>query len=151
LLRCLAAEARGDPIAQFREQSGIDLLTDLDRIAMTENGMVVSGHFQNARWDRSLDGMQSTAYGNQSTLYGTVPYPLRDGGQAAPALGMWNNQLFIMGESADDVRGALDRVEGRSPVGTPAIPEQSSYGEIYGVISADQVARLFLAQDPAMA
>lgn len=151
LVQCFADRGRGDPMAQFQEQSGIDLLKDLDRIAITEKGMIVSGNFQNARWDQSFGQVHSSSYGDQAAIYSPAPHALPDGGQAEPTLGIWNGQMIIIGESGDDVRGAVDRVEGRAPVGSPAIPEESSYGEIYGVISAEQLAPLISHQDPALA
>jgi len=142
MVQCLGAKGQGDPFEQFRERTGIDLLKDLDRIAVTENGLTISGNFQNARWDEGLGVGRSTPYGDQGALYTSVPQSQPDGEQVGPSFGAWNGQMFIIGQSADEIRSALDRLEGRAPVGAPAILDESSYGEIYGVISAEQLARL---------
>jgi len=151
LVQCFAARGRGDPVAQFQEQTGIDLLKDLDRIAITEKGMIVSGSFQNARWDKTFGEARASSYGEQGAIYSPAPHSLPDGGPAEPMMGIWNGQLIIIGENGDDVRSAVDRVEGRAPVRAPALPEESSYGEIYGVISAEQLAPLISGNDLALA
>src|SRR5215471_1388076 len=51
LIQCMA-RGGDDAFDRFRDEAGIDLLTDLDRVAISEEGMIFSGNFKNARWGR---------------------------------------------------------------------------------------------------
>lgn len=151
LVQCFSSGGRSDPIAELREHTGIDVLTDVDRIAMTDRETIVSGHFQNARWDQSWDNVSSTAYGDKARLYTFGSRSLPDGPSAEPTVGIWNGQMVIFGDSPDRIREAVDRLEGRASLGAPAIPEELSYGEIYGVISADQLMPLIRSENAELA
>ena len=158
LLDCLRAEAREDPFEKMKKESGVDLLQDLDRVALTEDGMIVSGHFGNARWgDLFGEHATSTRYGDGATLYHPVPreVALPDGGrtvrQAEEALATWSDQVLLLGESDEAVRGMIDRIEGRQAVEQPPLDESQTYGEIYGVLTAQDLARMFPGEQSDLA
>lgn len=150
MLDCLLAESRENPIEQLKRESGVDVLQDLDRMALTDEGAIVSGHFGNARWDNLFkERATSEKYGDNATLYHPIPreVALADGGRAtrqpSQSLAVWGDQMVLVGDSDDALRAMIDRVEGRSPVGTPPLNEFQTYGEIYGVISGDDLAKMF--------
>jgi hypothetical protein len=157
LLQCLMDEAREDPIERMRQETGVDLLQDLDRVAMTEDNVILSGHFANARWMDLFEGRATqSAYGDSAMLF--RPTPREGGADGGPrrgrgpgVLAAWNDQMLIVGEEESTVREAIDRIEGRAPVGEPIIGESQTYGEIYGVLSAEDVARLFPPENEALA
>jgi hypothetical protein len=60
-----------------------------------------------------------------------------------PQVGLWNNQMLVFGRSADGVKEVIDRVEGRGPDEPSVISESSTYGEMYGVLSSEQLKKLF--------
>ena len=62
--------------------------------------------------------------------------------QGRNAVGVWNNQLVMLGRTPDEVKEAIDRVEGRGPDEPSVIPEGSTYGEMYGVMSVEHLTRL---------
>src|SRR6185295_9075425 len=150
LLECILDEARENPIDKLKQESGVDILQDLDRVALTEEGVIVSGHFGHARWD-DLFKQRATSgkYGDSATLYRPVArdVTLPDGGhvtrQPSESLATWSDQLLLVGDNDDALRAMIDRVEGRSAVGPPVLNETQTYGEIYGIVSADDLAKMF--------
>ncbi len=51
--------------------------------------------------------------------------------------------MIVMGKSPSEVKDVIDRLEGRtSSTEQPLISETQTYGEIYGVVSAEDLARM---------
>ncbi len=118
-----------DPFAAIQEKTGFDVLEDLDRVAVTDDALLVSGHFGEARWAELFAGEEPEAYGDAGTL-------------ACPGfdcVGTWNDELIIVGRDRDTIAGAIDRIEGRAEA-RPPIEEHETYGEIYGTIDPEQLA-----------
>ncbi|HEY3356102.1 MAG TPA: hypothetical protein VGQ83_22810 [Polyangia bacterium] len=134
LLNCLGAGGGGDPFAEVQAKTGIDLRRDVDRVAVFDDGFVVSGDFKQARFGEALAGAAPTKYGDRATLYDTGA-----GGQSAFAL--WGGTMVVAGTPAA-VRGAVDRLEGRAPAATPAIPAERAFGDVYGVVGGQLLGRL---------
>jgi hypothetical protein len=63
---------------------------------------------------------------------------------------VWRGQAMLAG-STDDVKLAVDRLEGRGSEGAPVLPESSAFGEVYGLLKPDAVAKLFDGVDPKIA
>lgn len=149
LLECMLARNRKNPIEELRNRAGIDPLQDLDRVAMTEHGVVFSGNFQNARVQQLFgDQAQSSSYGDQATFYQRPP---RANGGANPGVFVsWGGQMLMFAEDEAQARAAVDRLEGRAE-STPILTEEQSYGEIYGVFSADDLARILPPEQAELA
>jgi len=96
--------------------------------------LVVTGNFGAVRWDQ-LHGPSPTPYGQQGRLYG------EEGVNGAPGqvVGAWGSGMML-GGTADQVKTALDRVEGRGDVETPPIDPGEAYGEVYGNLGAADLA-----------
>ncbi|WP_426731484.1 hypothetical protein [Myxococcus faecalis] len=156
LLDCMMRDG-GKQLEQFRQKSGVDPLQDLDRLVITDEGMMLSGNFSNARYQELLGDRVSADYGQGARVYepGESTDTLKDGTtvtrRGGPSIGTWNNQLLVMGRSPDEVKAAIDRVEGRGPDEPPAISENSTYGEMYGVLSVEHIARLLPKEQAALA
>lgn len=158
LLDCLAARSRGrgrpNPVEEIKQKVGVDVLQDLDRVAMSEGGMFVSGHFDNARWGEAFkDNATSSSYGEGATFWRMNPRTLRDGGtsQSNEVVATWQNQLLFVADSPEEAQAIVDRLEGRAPVSEPLITEQQTYGEIYGVLSAQDLAKVLPPEQAALA
>ncbi|QSQ25638.1 hypothetical protein JY651_12200 [Pyxidicoccus parkwayensis] len=147
LLDCLMRDG-GKELNEFRQKSGVDPLQDLDRLVITDEGMMLSGNFGNAKLQELMGDAVSMDYGEGARVYepGERTVTLADGGTEVrrrnAAVGMWNNQLLMFGKTPDDIKAAVDRVEGRGPDEPSVIPENSTYGEMYGVMAVDQLARM---------
>ena len=117
-------------------------------MVITDEGLMLSGDFSNAKFKELLGDSVSMDYGQGARVYepGDMTVTRADGGTVTrrrdSALGVWNNQLFMVGKTPDDIKAAIDRVEGRGPDEPSVIPEGSTYGEMYGVLSVDHLAQL---------
>ena len=115
---------------------GIDPLADIDRVAFLGSSTVVSGHFDRARWNEL--GSAGEGYGQSGRIY-TTP-----GG----TVGAWRDQIVVLSSNPEDVRTAIDQLEGRAPVPQTDLPEEMSSGEIYGLVPG-AAARQALGADGA--
>ncbi|HYO69653.1 MAG TPA: hypothetical protein VEU33_26615 [Archangium sp.] len=148
LLECLM-NREGAELERFKKETGVDPFQDLDRMVLTDDGVILSGNFGDERLKNLLGSRGSTNYdyGDNARLF--EPSSERNppnGGVArrnGPQVGLWNNQMLVFGRSADGVKEVIDRVEGRGPDEPPVISESSTYGEMYGVLSVQQLKKLF--------
>lgn len=138
LVSCLQKKDPGK-LADMERDTGIDPLKDVDRVAFMGDALVVSGFFERARWDQL--GGEAATYGDAGRIY-------QKGGKA---LGAWGNGIVVIADRAEDVRRAIDQLEGRAPVPAAGIPEEMTYGEIYGVVPASAVGRLLGGADSSLA
>ena len=139
LLRCLAErEGRGNALAAL-QQMGIDPLRDIDRVGITEHGIVVSGDFRRANWEGLLGSAAGARYGEGGQV--TTVAPRADGGATLVAT-RWGDSLLHLGDSEEDARRVLDAIEGRGPAPRPLLTPEQSYGELYGVVTGPDLAQL---------
>ncbi|EAU63106.1 hypothetical protein STIAU_6822 [Stigmatella aurantiaca DW4/3-1] len=156
LLACLMRDG-GKNLEQFKQLSGIDPLQDLDRVVITDDGFMLSGDFSKAHFKDILQESVSMDYGSGARVYEPGPwvFPQPDGGvtrgQSPKALGTWNNQLLVVGNSPDSVKGIIDQIEGRGSDEPSIISEDSTYGEMYGALSVEQLARLLPPEQQELA
>jgi hypothetical protein len=142
LLDCLeASRPRADggasPLDSIREL-GVDPLQDVDRVAVSDEGMVISGDFSRARWEAAFGGSAPTPYGAQGQLY---RLPTADGG-SGPVVAAWGGQLLVVAPDEASAQATVDRVEGRLPVGQ-VLRDDQAYGDVYGVLQGERLAGLF--------
>ncbi|AEI67621.1 hypothetical protein [Corallococcus macrosporus] len=156
LLDCLMRDG-GKRLEELRNLSGVDPLQDLDRLVITDEGMMLSGNFANAKFKELLGERVSMDYGEGARVYepGEMTVTRPDGStvrrRSDAAVATWNNELLVIGQSPDEVKAVVDRVEGRGPDEPPAIGEGSTYGEMYGVLSVEQLARLLPKEQAELA
>ncbi|WP_224372714.1 hypothetical protein [Hyalangium versicolor] len=147
LLDCLLRDG-GRSMEDFRKATGVDPLQDLDRLVITDEGMVFSGDFSKAHFQDMLQERVALDYGPGARVYepGAVLMTGGDGGvrrgRNSSAVGTWNNQMLVVGDSPDAVKKVLDRVQGGGSNEQPVIPEDATYGEMYGVVSVEMLARM---------
>jgi hypothetical protein len=148
LLECLM-NREGADLERFKKETGVDPFQDLDRLVLTDDGVIMSGNFGDKRLKELLSSRGSTNYdyGDGARLFEPQnERNLPDGGvvrRNGPQVGLWNDQMLVFGRSANGVKEVIDRVEGRGPDEPPVISEGSTYGEMYGVISVEQLKKLF--------
>ncbi|HEX9243782.1 MAG TPA: hypothetical protein VF875_15165 [Anaeromyxobacter sp.] len=134
---CLFRAPGGDPFRELRAL-GFDPLKDLDRVAVSSRGVVVSGFFARTRFDRLVEVSEVSSYGDAGRLLRS-PVAAAAGG---PVLGIWGTSTLLLGERRF-VEEGIDRLEGRAADAPPVIPESLTYGEAYGVLSGKAIAGLF--------
>ncbi|WNG26062.1 hypothetical protein F0U62_20075 [Cystobacter fuscus] len=157
LLECLMNRG-GKELERFKQTTGVDPLKDLDRLVITDDGLIVSGNFGDPRLKELLARDGSVAYGDGASLFELGrSRPLPDGGVAQRqglSVGAWNDQMLMFGFKPDGMNGikdVIDRVEGRGPDEPPVISENSTYGEMYGVLSVEQLRKLFPPEQKELA
>ncbi len=142
LLECLRNRGPSNPLQEMREQTGLDLERDLDRIAVSGDTVVASGNFGKADFAKLFENHRAIPYGDKGVIY------LSENGQPTA---VWDNQMIMEGGDEQALRRSIDQVEGRLDPGEPAIPQEATYGEIYGVIGAEAIAKLLGGQNDELA
>ncbi|HSO00354.1 MAG TPA: hypothetical protein VLS89_18805, partial [Candidatus Nanopelagicales bacterium] len=60
--------------------------------------------------------------------------------EGAEAFATWGDELLLAAPDPAALEAALDRLEGRAPLPEPSIPDWAAYGDMYGVLSPDDLA-----------
>jgi len=126
-LSCVKAQDRYSDVVR---KIGIDPLVDIDRVAFLGDATVVSGTFARAHWNEL--GSAGEPYGQGGRIYTT------SGG----ALGTWGDQIVVLSSRAEDIRTAIDQLEGRAATPDVDFPDELSYGEIYGLVPGAAARRM---------
>lgn len=134
---CVQASAPG-MLEAIQREAGIDPLKDVDRIAYLGDAAVVSGFFGRVPWD---EVGSAERYGQEGRIY-------RD---KDLVIGAWRDQVLVFTYQAESARRAIDQLEGRAPVPESGIPEDMTYGEVYGVIPGTAARGLLGLGDRALA
>lgn len=140
LLGCLVAREGRESALESLRKAGIDPLQDVDRVGMTEQGLVISGDFRKTQWAALLGDAAPDAYGDRGSITAVAPR-----GEGAPTLyaTRWGDSLLHLGTSPEEGRAVIDALENRGPRSKPILQPDQTYGELYGVITGpDLVAAL---------
>ena len=150
LLDCLASRDGGRGLAKMREDLGFDPLEAVDRIAIADDALVVSGHFGDGKW-KDLLGTEGRVFGKLGTIFDAP----RSGGaneDGPPTkLAVWRDEIVVVADSDAQAELVLDRLEGRGLHGAPVLDESMTYGEIYGVLTGETLAGMFESTQPQLA
>lgn len=126
LLDCMPKRLQDD-LREMRDETGLDPLVDVDRIALLGEAVAVSGFFGDLRSDR----FPSSPLGGRGKW-------LAEGGP--PFVALWNDEILLVSRREGEVEEAIDRLEGRLPA-VEALPPDLAYGEVYGRISPEAFRR----------
>ncbi|MBL8917142.1 MAG: hypothetical protein JNM17_40930 [Archangium sp.] len=148
LTDCLFGDGQDSFLQELRD-AGMDPTSKIDRVAMIDDSVVVTGDFKNAQWKRfapSGSDPVSKDYGRQGQIHEITR---ADGG--TDVFATWGGQMFIAGGDEAELKQVLDRLEGSGPVGNPVVDESMAYGEVYGVVSSQPIADMVRKSDPQLA
>lgn len=128
LLSCRAAQ-HGDEVAGLellKDELGIDLTQDVDRVALDPEVLAVSGFFE--KLTLPPEAGDGEGYGDDARIFAMK------GGQGKPSyLAKVGSDLVMTSTSVDELKAAIDRAEGRADA--PAtFPDGTIGGEVYGVV-----------------
>jgi len=142
LIECLTAnDPEHNPIEQLKKKAGVDVLQDLDRVAMMNEGILLSGNFAQAKWEElEKQGYRGTPYGNKATLYEA---PVQEGTQRREHFVAWGGQMLYVTDNVDSAKAVVDQLEGRAEPRPSLLSEEQTYGEVYGVLSTQDLAAAF--------
>jgi len=132
LLDCFAKE--GVDVSDSGRNFGINPLTDIDRLAISDESVIMTGNFPKARWEHDGVPYKGNSYGDKATIYETAG----EMGRAVAAA--YDSQLVILGSKASALE-AIDRIEGRDNAASP-IATNETYGEVYGIVNTPDLAAL---------
>jgi hypothetical protein len=131
-MNCMLSQRDREQLKRLKEQYGVDPLEDVDRLAVSSERVgILSGDFAKARLDQ-LSGKQR-AYGQKGKIY-------EDEGGGSRAFAVWGEEMVLFGREVEALEAALDRLEDRGKAAPPVIPAWASYGDVYGVLSAADLA-----------
>lgn len=145
LMDCLFA---GDPEAlSALRDGGFDPTTKVDRMALIDDALVITGDLRGAALDSLLPpGASRRGHGRRGEL---LEWSRPDGGLAV--VGVWDSQLLVAGAGETGTKALLDRLESSGPPTSGVLTEDDAWGEVYGAVSADAVADLLARQDDGLA
>lgn len=142
MLECLFGDEDGT-LARLRD-AGLDPRTSLDRVALIDNQVVLTGQFQGGGWTSLLPGQpEVTSRGKQGQVY---EWSRPDGGGTL-TVGAWGGQMLVMGQDRAALEATLDRLEGSGPVPPGVLTEDQAYGEVYGVLTPAVLAEVVGRED----
>lgn len=148
LIECLTSRDGGRRLSRLKEDLGIDPLEDLDRVALADDTLLLSGHFADAKWGQIFADAGTQTWGQKGTIYQPAG---SDGRPSELSVGVWDGQMVVLGNTPEDVQITLDRLEGRGIHGDPFLNESQTYGEIYGVLTASSLADMLPKDQQAIA
>jgi hypothetical protein len=132
MVACFMAGAPG-ALDEARD-AGFDPLSQLDRVSLFDETLMMTGNFSGVR----LPSESTETYGDATLFH-----------QTEQTAAVWRGQAMLFG-APEDVKQAIDRLEGRGPSEPPALNEASAYGELYGLLKPDAMAKLFDGVDPKL-
>lgn len=126
LMACVRGLMPGEAVASG-EKFGVDMLTALDHVGVNGDLAAMTGRFSGAHWD-TLSGATARPYGREARIFGEGE---------GEVLGVWRDQVVVVGRGVAAVQSALDRIEGRAAPGraAPAFARGGG-GELRGVVAA---------------
>jgi hypothetical protein len=126
LMACVRGLVPGEGVASG-EKFGVDMLTALDHVGVNGDLAAMTGRFAGARWD-TLSGATARPYGREARIFGEGE---------GEVVGVWRDQVVVVGRGVPAVQSALDRIEGRAAPGraAPAFARGGG-GELRGVVAA---------------
>ena len=138
---------QGDMLAKMKD-AGFDPLSNLDRIAVADDALMLTGDFSKADLPALAGATSKRQFGANSELYGRS----RSDGGEGQQLGLWKGQVLVVGDTEDDVTTVLDRLDGKGdPAAKRVLTEADQYGEMYGVLKPGPLADGFSESNPALA
>ncbi len=146
LLDCIRREEGRDVLEELQKSAGIDLRKDLDRIAVSDGVVLASGHFERVRGTELFAGARPRPLGE-----GAVAYELPTANGRATPVAIWRDQLILLGDTPEQLALAVDRIEGRGPPAPPALDDDATYGELYGVLGPDLIDGMLANGQPELA
>ncbi|MDC3959556.1 hypothetical protein [Polyangium jinanense] len=135
-LDCMLAEQAGNERAGrgrnvFEEKFGLDLLKDVDRIAMSSSKVAVLSVAEGtAKFDKS--GWPKRSFGEKGSIWQEP--------EGSAVFATWGNEIVLAGADLKEIEAAIERLESKNPPRESTIPEWSVYGDIFGVISPEELA-----------
>ncbi len=146
MVECLFTD-KAEALSRFAD-AGFDPLEKLDRFAIADNAMMVTGDFSKTDIPALIDMKNKRDFGSNASLFSRG---LPDGGTSEP-MGLWKNQVLVFGETEAEVTAVLDRLDGKGDLSAKRVlTDADAYGEMYGVMKPGPFARALAEDNPVLA
>mgnify|MGYP006144861259 CR=1 FL=1 len=139
-LNCLGQNAQ-QGLSKIRDELGINPLEDIDRMALGDETVMFSGHFENLQWGEIFDS-EPENYGDSALFFTENNNTDDPDAVLTERIALWNNELLILGKNREDLEQTIDTLEGRLPMNSIPLRESETYGEAYGNMSTAMLGRL---------
>jgi hypothetical protein len=139
LLDCLSDQEK-EGFDRKMAEHGLDWKQSIERVALfKEEGqdrevMAFQGKFASVDWKKLEPEAETRAVGPHGRL-------LSKPGSTRETVGVWREELVLVGPP-EAVERAMKRLSGELPQGKPPLAENETYGEIYGVVGGEALAKL---------
>lgn len=147
-LNCLGGNL-SKTIAEVNDEVGLNPLEDIDRMAVSDGGVVFSGHFENVRWGDAFKS-EPESYGEHAQIFSRKMENPETEGDSLDHFAVWNNEMLIAGNSREELEARLDVIEGRQPMDHIPMIEEETYGEAYGNLSTKFLGQLIPEESAAL-
>ncbi|HVY44442.1 MAG TPA: hypothetical protein VHB21_01135, partial [Minicystis sp.] len=140
-LRCMQQNGRSD---RMEQRLGVRP-EQVERVAVSNDVTILGGDFSGVAWPDVFPDADGRRYGG-ATIYDNP----NDDGQSAYVAALGDGYV-LAGRSRAEIEAAIDRMEGRSAETAPAIPDDEAYGEVYGKVGVEAIARILDRDEPELA
>lgn len=142
----LARNDRGmSNMNRFKKRLGLDPLTDIERVAVSSEKLVVmQGDIDKATLDEAVWVKRS--YGEKGVIY--------EDPESGRMIGTWGDEMMMLSgtpDSAESIEDAIDRLESDDPEQKSILSDYQAYGDVYGVVSPEDLAKMLPADQAALA
>lgn len=140
IMRCREQEL-SPSLKQVQEALGIDPLQDIDRLALGENVVVMSGFFSGLRVPESFGEGQDL--GQNAQLY-TLPLPEQQAeeGPTETYLAVVDDQLILLGNTRQDIDDSIARIHDPEPSDNAMLDDELNSSDLGGFLGPGFVQKL---------
>jgi hypothetical protein len=145
LLKCRAQQGADDAngLELLKEEFGIDVTEDVDRVAVDSEVLAVSGFFSKLQLPKDLGAGE--AISSTARLYSITS----DKGEPA-FMARVGDDLVMTSTDRNQLAAAIERAEGRAPA-SASFPDGVVGGEVYGLVGPAMLQGLLGDADPRLA
>ncbi len=131
-------------MGRFKDKLGVDPLEDIDRVAVSSEKLILmQGSMEKATFD--AETWTKRTYGEKGVIY-TNPVNGR-------VMGTWGTDMMMLSgepDSSEAIEDAIDRLESKDPAQKPILEDYNAYGDVYGVLSPEDLAKMLPRDNAAL-
>ncbi len=140
-LDCLMKRDGKRGLDNIQKEIGLNPLEDIERVAVSSAPlMLMTVPTEKLKLDER--GFTKRSFGKQGAIFERPP--------SKEVFATWGDSLLVTGPDARTVEESLERLESDTPQ-LPVIPDWSQYGDMYGSISPEELAKMLPEDQSALA
>ena len=140
-LDCLMKREGKRGLDKIEKELGLNPLEDIERVAVSsEPLMLMTLPTEKLKFEES--GFTKRSFGKNGAIFEKPP--------GKEVFATWGDSLLVTGDNVKALEESIARLESDKPQ-TPVIPEWSQYGDMYGSISPDELAKMLGEEQKGLA